>query len=100
MGFEEKIIGVAQGIGMAIFYSLLWYASKYQKGEKFDPKRFLRVLILGALIGIGSVALGVPVKQETVNEQLAVLSGYGFLIALVDKLVVIIMRTLGWTRRS
>jgi len=99
MGAIESIHGVFYAIGMAVFYSLVWYASKFQKGEAFDARRLLRIIILGIIVGIASVFMGWPIRQETVQEQLVVLSSYAFLIALIDKLVLIILRALGLAGR-
>jgi len=73
----------------AILYSLVFYAKKLGKGEKFDPYRFASTLIIGAVVGALMQAQGVPVEQMTFEQRLAMYAGA---IALTESVLKAVVR--------
>lgn len=82
-------------IGMAVVSSILYSAVFYVKQldsvdpESFDPTKFISTLIVGIGVGIAASVSGVSVQFETVETELAALSGT---IAITDSVVKIIYR--------
>jgi len=72
-------------LGLGVIIGILWGAfgyatAKIKNGESFNPRKFLKTLVLGAIITAASKGLGVPVTQI---EGMTV---SGFFTIIIDKL--------------
>lgn len=79
---------VVLSILAAIVYSLaVYFKNLSATGEKFDETKFLRTIIVGAIVGIASKAAGIEVTQENVVELSA---GYAGTVAVVENVLKLI----------
>ena len=72
-------------LGIGIIIGILWGAfgyavAKVKNDEPFNPRKFLKTLVLGAILTAAAKALGVPVTE------LEGMTVSGFLTIVVDKL--------------
>lgn len=83
----EAVVGVA----IAILLNLTVYASKFQKGEAFDPLKLLRTVLVGLVGGIGAAITGAEITAE--NWQ-AYMAANGFAVTIADQIVKMVGRFL------
>jgi len=77
-------------LGLGVIIGILWGAfgyavAKVKNGEDFSPRKFLKTLVLGAILTAAAKGLGVPVTEI---EGMTV---SGFLTIVVDKLFSLIL---------
>ncbi len=72
------------GILSAMAYSIVFYAKKQQKGEKFDPQKLGATLVVGAATGAFLWLNGVEITQENVVNILVANVG---IIALAESVI-------------
>lgn len=76
----------------AIVYSLaVYFKNLSASGEKFDESKFIRTIIVGAVVGIASKAAGVEVTQENIVELSA---SYAGVVAVVENVLKLIYNLL------
>jgi hypothetical protein len=78
----------------AVVYSLSMYVKKHlnpDNPQSFDVTKFLTTLIWGAVIGVVLQLSGVPITEQTVEEQFIAYAG---LIAITENIVKAILRAL------
>lgn len=47
----ETLIEIGVSAGLGALYSLLFYVTKKQKGEAFQPYKFIRAIVIGLALG-------------------------------------------------
>jgi len=77
-------------LGLGVIIGILWGAfgyavAKVKNDESFSPRKFLKTLVLGAILTAAAKGLGVPVTEI---EGMTV---SGFLTIIVDKLFGLIL---------
>ena len=78
-------------LGLGVIIGILWGAfgyatAKIKNNESFNPRKFMKTLVLGAIITAAGKGLGVPVTQI---EGMTV---SGFFIIIIDKLFSLILK--------
>ena len=78
-------------LGLGVIIGVLWGAfgyavAKVKNDEAFNPRKFLKTLVLGAILTAAAKGLGVPVTQ------LEGMTVSGFLTIVVDKLFGLILK--------
>ena len=78
-------------LGLGVIIGVLWGAfgyavAKVKNDESFNPRKFLKTLVLGAILTAAAKGLGVPVTQ------LEGMTVSGFLTIIVDKLFGLILK--------
>jgi len=78
-------------LGIGVIIGILWGAfgyavAKVKDDEPFNPRKFLKTLVLGAILTAAAKGLGVPVTEI---EGMTV---SGFLTIVVDKLFGLILK--------
>ena len=78
-------------LGIGVIIGILWGAfgyavAKVKNDEPFSPRKFLKTLMLGAILTAAAKGLGIPV------EQLEGMTVSGFLTIVVDKLFGLILK--------
>lgn len=81
------MVEIIYGIIAAIIYALLGFIKS--EGESFDPFKFTKTIIIGAIIGVIMSITGIPITEQSVAEQI---TAYGGLIIVVDYILKIIWR--------
>ena len=72
-------------IAAAVFWGTWRFANNYwQTGEPFDVPRFVSLLAVSVLIGLGNAAAGEPLSQASYGAQIA---AYTPVVGLVDNIV-------------
>ena len=77
-------------LGIGIIIGVLWGAfgyavAKVKSGEAFNPRKFLKTLVLGAILTAAAKGLGIPVME------LEGMTVSGFFTIVVDKLFGLIL---------
>ena len=77
-------------LGIGVIIGVLWGAfgyavAKVKSGEDFNPRKFLKTLVLGAILTAAAKGLGVPVTEI---EGMTV---SGFLTIVIDKIFGLIL---------
>ena len=85
MNFGAFIIPVFTAIALGI----ATYLTKLQKGETFDPKKLLRTVVIGVVVGVVSAYKGVEVTADTYQAIVAANAG---IIAFLDQGFKVIVR--------
>lgn len=77
------IENIVMSVGAALFYSITFYAKKYDLEEKedFNKWKFLSTLTVGLGVGIGSIFLGYEATYANIEAKLVAYTG---LIALIE----------------
>ncbi len=60
---------VAYGLIGGALYATSGFLKNFE--EKFDYKKFLRTLILGAIVGVTNAMLGLPITEDAVMVALS-----------------------------
>jgi len=82
------------GIAMfsAVVYSLTMFVKKHLNSENpqdFDTAKFITTVIWGAIVGAALQLSGVPINEQSVEEQFVAYAG---LIAITENIVKAIIR--------
>ena len=83
---------LAVAIFSAIVYSLTMYVKKHLNSENpqsFDAAKFIATIVWGAIVGTVLQMSGVPITEQSVEEQFAAYTG---LIALTENIVKAVIR--------
>jgi hypothetical protein len=76
----------------AVIYSLSMYVKKHlnpDNPQAFDKAKFLTTLIWGIIIGVVLQLSGVPITEQTVEEQFVAYAG---LIAITENIIKAVIR--------
>ena len=83
-------------VGIAVFsavvYSLTMFVKKYLNSDNpqsFDTAKFITTVIWGAIVGVALQMAGLPINEQTVEQQMATYAG---LIAITENIVKAIIR--------
>jgi uncharacterized membrane protein len=77
-----EIQTVVTTIVTSIMYAIAAYSHKWQKEETFSPRKVLRTVIVGLLVGLAAVAYGLEVTPDSV---VTIAQSFG-LVAVADHL--------------
>jgi len=72
------------GAASAVAYSVIFYAKKRERGQEFDPYKFLSTLLVGLAVGASLSLTGIEVNQENVTGLIATNIG---IIAVVESAI-------------
>jgi len=78
----------------AVVYSMSMYVKKHlnpDNPQSFDPVKFATTVIWGVLIGVILDMSGVPINEQSVEEQFLIYAG---LIALTENIIKVVVRAL------
>lgn len=67
--FAPMIAEYGSMVAVAVAYSLLAYSSKWLKdGDTFLPKKFLRTVVIGLIVGVVAAETGTALSLGTVEQ--------------------------------
>lgn len=81
------LIEVSTAAVSAGVYSVVWYARRREQGEKLKPSKMLATVIVGAVIGVGMVLAGEPLRELAITEKLVAYTGVISLVQAVVKTI-------------
>ncbi len=91
MLLQTTIMAIIYGAVAGAGYALIFFAKAVQAGaESFDIMKFLRALVIGAIIGGITGFTGVPLTEQTYETQVL---AYGFVTVIVDKIIKLLWRS-------
>ena len=73
---------IVMSLGMAFLLSVVTYLTKMQKGEGFDAYKFLRTLVIGAVIGGVAWQQHIQITGENWESYITANAG---VIAFIDQ---------------
>ena len=73
----------------SILYATLFFASKYPVGEQFNLRKYVSTIVVGVGVGVSLWLAGDPLNEVSFQAQLG---AYGALVALVERLILIMVR--------
>jgi len=81
------IVSVLTTVGLAILYSFVGFGKAKIDLEKFSGPKFVRTLIIGAVVGVVLAWQGYGVTAETMGQAESYVGNAagGFLVVLIDQ---------------
>lgn len=80
----EFLSGVGIAVGVAVVIALSTFVTKFQKGEAFQPRKLIRTLLVGVVIGIIAHLKGVTITADNYEAYLLANAG---IIGVADQAV-------------